>query len=189
MIKFSIITPTLNRPSLKRCCESIDNQTYNGQWQHLIGFDGVPDIPLNNTYHERRRLLTFRRTRAWGNYQRHAAFKYATGDYLLYLDCDNFLTHPDALKDIAERIELAKNPAWALFPILRHGSVFLHDPPGMCMTDTLNMIIKREYAQWPNTEAREADGMLAEQLKAEHPYMAFPDCPPIGIMEKSSNGI
>lgn len=186
-MKFSIITPSLNRESLKRCCDSVDSQTYDS-WEHLIAFDGIPSNRIYQT-HDKRKYLSFRQTRQWGNYQRHSAWKYASGEFIWHVDDDNFLAHPDALKDIAERLELAKNPAWGLFPILRHGSVFLHYPPGMCMTDTLNMIIKREYAQWPNTEAREADGMLAEQLKAAHPHVAFPDCPPIGIMEKSNNGV
>lgn len=186
-MKFSIITPSLNRESLKRCCDSVDSQTYDS-WEHLIAFDGIPSNRIYQT-HDKRKHLSFRQTRQWGNYQRHSAWKYASGEFIWYVDDDNFLAHPDALKDIADNLESFNNPAWALFPIMRHGSSFLMHPAGMCRTDTLNMIIKREYAQWPNTEAREADGMLAEQLKAAYPYMAFPDCPPIGIMEKSSNGI
>lgn len=186
-MKFSIITPSLSRESLKRCCESVDSQSYDS-WEHLVAFDGIPSHPLPYG-NSNRRFLSFRETHKWGNYQRHSAWKYATGNYIWYVDDDNFLAHPDVLKDIAERLELAGNPAWGIFPIMRHGSVFLHDPPGMCMTDTLNIVGKREYAQWPDTEAREADGMLADRLKTEHPYVAFPDCPPIGVMEYSSNGL
>jgi glycosyltransferase involved in cell wall biosynthesis len=187
-MKFSIITPSLNRESLVRCCESVDAQTYTGGFEHIIAFDGIPDSHVPQ-YSFRRKSFVFRQTSKWGNYQRHSAWKYAKGEFLWYVDDDNFLSHPDALKDIATRLELAGNPAWGLFPIMRHGSVFLHDPPGMCHTDTLNMVIKREFAQWPNTEAREADGILADKLKAEHPYVAFSDCPSIGIMEHSSNGL
>lgn len=187
-MKFSIITPSLNRESLKRCIDSVDSQSYDS-WQHLIAYDGVPVNEQTASLDSRRCCYGFNKTRKWGNRQRFAAWKQASGDYCIFLDDDNALAHPDALKDIAERLESAGNPAWALFPILRHGSVFLHDPPGMCMTDTLNMVIKRELAQWPDTEAREADGMLADRLKSEHPYVTFKDCPPIGVMEYSSNGI
>lgn len=186
-MKFSIITPSLSRESLKRCCESVDSQSYDS-WEHLIAFDGIPNYPLN--YGDvKRRFLSFRETRKWGNYQRRAAWKYATGEYIWHVDDDNRIAHPDALKEMAQHLELAGNPAWALFPISRHGSIFLMEPPGMCRTDTMNMVIKREFAQWPETEAREADGMLADQLIASHPYVAFPDCTAIGIMEHSSNGI
>lgn len=185
---FSIITPSLNRESLKRCIESVDSQTYDS-WEHLIAYDGIPLDEQTPSRDRRRICFGFQETRKWGNFQRRTAWMHATGDWCLYLDDDNALANSNALKDIAERLETVGSPAWAVFPIYRHGSVFLYDPPGMCMTDTLNMVIKREFAQWPDTEAREADGMLADRLKSEYPYVAFPDCPPIGIMEKSSNGI
>lgn len=185
---FSIITPSLNRDSLVKCCASIDAQTFTGGFEHIVAFDGFPG---NRAYAhgKNRKLFSFRQTRQWGNYQRHSAWKYATGKMVLHIDDDNILAHPDALKDIAERIELAGNPAWAIFPIMRHGRWFFNDPPGMCMTDTMNLVIRREFAQWPNIAAREADGVLTDKLKADHPYAAFPDCPPIGVMEHSSNGI
>lgn len=186
-VKFSIITPSLDRESLKQCCESVDSQTFSS-FEHIIAFDGIPKrvIPRGD---EKRKYFSFRETHQWGNYQRHSAWKYAKGDYAIFLDDDNFLAHPDALKDIATRLEFAGNPAWGLFPIMRHGSIFLHDPPGMCMTDTANLVIRREFAQWPDTEVREADGMMADRLKSEYPYVSFPDCPPIIIMEHSSNGL
>jgi glycosyltransferase involved in cell wall biosynthesis len=185
-MKFSIITPSLDRPSLKQCCDSVDAQTFT-DYEHIVAFDGYP--PSRRKTNLRRWNFRFKETRKWGNYQRHSAWKYASGSYLIMLDDDNRMMHPDALKDIAERLEAAGNPAWALFPIYRHGSIFLMDPPGMCRTDTANMVIKKEFGQWPDIEAREADGVLAERLKAEHPYVAFPDCPPIIMMEHSSNGI
>lgn len=186
-MKFSIITPSLNRESLKQCCESVDAQSFK-DFEHILAFDGMPSYLPSHTYSNRKRYC-FRQTNQWGNFQRHSAWKYATGEYIWYVDDDNTVAHPDALKDIASRLELAGNPAWGIFPINRHGSIFLHDPPGMCMTDTMNMIIKREFAQWPNTNVREADGLLADKLKAEHPYVAFPNCTAIGIMERSSNGV
>lgn len=187
-MKFSIITPSLNRDSLERCCESVDAQTFTGGFEHLIAFDGFPG---NRTYAhpKNRNLYSFRETHQWGNFQRHSAWKYAEGEYLIYCDDDNTLASPDALKDIADRLELAGNPVWAIFPIMRHGRWFFNDPPGMCMTDTANIVVKREFGRWPDIEAREADGVLADRLKAEHPYVAFPDCPPIVIMERSSNGV
>lgn len=190
-MKFTIITPSLNRESLKRCCESIDIQSHTC-WEHLVSYDGAPKPPFAidpNGSDDRRKHLILAETHKWGNQQRRQAWYLATGNVVIFLDDDNTLAHPDALKDIADRLESAGNPAWAICPIIRHGRWFFNDPPGMCMTDTANLVIRREFGQWPDTEAREADGLLCEQLKTEHPYAAFPDCPPIIIMEHSSNGV
>jgi glycosyltransferase involved in cell wall biosynthesis len=40
MHKVSIITATLNRPSLNQTCESVDNQTFTG-WHHYVLGDGL----------------------------------------------------------------------------------------------------------------------------------------------------
>lgn len=168
-MRFSIITPTLNRPSLERCKLSVKLQHFT-DWEHII------EVDENHSG-------------LWGNPQRVAAWEKATGDYVLYLDDDNYLAHPSALQDIHDALESERWPDWALFPIHRHGSWFMLLPPGMCMTDTANMIIKREIGRWPDIEAREADGVLAERLNANYAYSAFPKVKPIIVMEKSSNGV
>jgi len=181
------------RESLVRCCESVDAQTFAEEWEHIIAVDSdtLGEVLLKRIEHSQR--IVFTCGKKFGNYGNHArwmAWGYATGDFLIGLDDDNFLAHPNALQDIHDALESPRPyPAWALFPIMRHGSKFLLEPPGMCMTDTANMVIRREYGRWPDIEAREADGVLAERLKAEYPYVSFPQLNPIIVMEKSSDGI
>jgi glycosyltransferase involved in cell wall biosynthesis len=166
-MKLSIITPTIARPSLARCRESVQSQTFT-DWEHIV----VVDSPRSNNF---------------GNTPRHNGWREATGDWVFYLDDDNYLAHPNALRDVAEALEGIQEQ-WAIFPIMRHGSRFFNDPPGLCMTDTANMVIRREIARWPNIPDYTADGILCEQLRTKYPYAAFPNVSPIVVMEKSSEG-
>lgn len=167
-MKLSIITPTLQRPSLIACMLSVKAQTFE-DWEHIVEVD-----------HPRRG--------DYGNHARHKAWKRATGDWVIYLDDDNSLAHPNALQDISTALE-GVDEKWAIFPIVRHGRRFFYDPPRMCYVDTLNMVMRREIARWPDIPNREADGIFCDILRAQYPYRAFPAFQPIGIMEVSSNGI
>lgn len=190
---FSIITPTLQRESLNRCCASVDAQSF-GQWEHIVIADAAQeDYRVWDWWKIRddKRLImrSPRATRQWGNLQRHLAWEWAAGDYLIYLDDDNVMFHPGALQEIHDALEEYSFPEWAIFPIHRHGSPFLLIPPGMCRTDSANIVVKREIGRWPNIEVREADGVLAEHLNANYPHAELPGCQPIILMEKSSNGV
>lgn len=167
-MRFSIITPTLNRPSLESCIESVKAQTFK-DWEHIIEVDEP-------------------RTNNFGNTPRHRAWTRATGEYVLYLDDDNTLSHPQALNDIDFFLMSSNDPDWAIFPIMRHGMSFFNDPPGNCRTDTANMVIRREIAQWPDGPEYTMDGIFCEQLKSKYSYAAFPDVTPIVVMEKSGMG-
>lgn len=167
-MRFSILTPTLNRPSLEACIESVKSQTFK-DWEHIIEVD---EPRINN----------------FGNTPRHRAWTRATGDYVLYLDDDNFLAHPRALSDVDCFLMSCNDPDWAIFPILRHGHRFFNDPPGLCRTDTANMVIKREIGQWPDGPEYTMDGIFCEQLKKKYAYAAFPLCTPIVVMPASSEG-
>jgi hypothetical protein len=124
----------------------------------------------------------------YGNHARWMAWEKATGTYCIYCDDDNYLAHDHALEDIAVALESANYPQWGIFPMWRHSGIFFCDPPGLCMSDTLNLVVKRDIGRWLDIEAREADGHLIEALKAKYPYVMFPNVKPIGIMEYSSNG-
>lgn len=189
-MRFSIITPTLNRESLVRCCDSLDKQTFN-DWEHLVCSDGdVRNEEMQEKIqHPQRRLFAAGPTRKWGNFQRWLMWEFASGSYIIYCDDDNEFFHEGALADIDRCLSSAGDPDFSLFPIYRHGRLFFNDPPGMCMTDTANICIKREIGRWPNVPTREADGLLAEYLKANYTYSAFPNVAPIILMEKSSDGI
>jgi glycosyltransferase involved in cell wall biosynthesis len=189
---FSIITPSLQRESLVRCCDSITSQIAAPLWEHIVIIDNAivdADIIAKCLHSNRLFLSCGTRHNNFGNTCRHAAWERATGTYCLYVDDDNYLAHPDVLADIGAAVLGASFPDWAIFPIHRHGSIFFYNPPGLCFTDTLNIVVKREIGRWPDIAAREADGHFVEKLKTLHPnYVAFPDVRPIGVMEYSSNG-
>jgi glycosyltransferase involved in cell wall biosynthesis len=188
---FSIITPTLQREELERCCRSVTEQSFTG-WEHLLVIDcDSINLPLwEKVDHAQRGYLHCEKPhRNWGNSCRASGWAFASGEYVLYLDDDNYLHDKFALERIHDALKLTAFPDWAIFPIHRHGWWFFNDPPGMCMTDTANLVVKREIGAWPDIEAREADGVLVEQLKEKCPYKAFPACEPIVVMEKSSGGV
>jgi len=192
-VKFSIITPSLQRESLLQCCQSVTIQQYV-DWQHIVALDCASEDINHNLLgliqHPQRIVLCC--GQKFGNYGNHArwvAWEKATGDVCLFLDDDNTMCSNHALFDIATALESAGLPDFAIFPIHRHGRVFFNDPPGMCMTDSANVVVKREIGRWPDIEAREADGHLVDALKAKYSYVAFPNVDPIILMEHSSNGI
>lgn len=158
-MKFSIITASIDRPSLAACKESVAMQTYQDR-EHIIMLDLPP-------------------TGDFGNSARHQAWEQATGDYVIILDDDNFFARSDALSDVAACLMAENYPDWAIFPILRFGQRFCCLPPGNCRTDSANMVIKHEIAQWPNGLEYTMDGLFCEQLKAKFAYSAFPHISPI----------
>lgn len=190
-MKFSIVTPTLQRESLVRCCESVDAQSLKDGWEHIVMVDCEEidkDIFAKIDHPQRWVYQCEKPHRNYGNTCRHNAWEKATGTYLVMLDDDNVLNGPFALASIAEHLETAGYPDWAIFPIVRHGWYFFNDPPGLCMTDTLNAVVKREIGRWPDIPDYTADGHWVEALKAKYPYVAFPNTQPIGIMERSNQG-
>jgi hypothetical protein len=188
---FSIITPSLQRQSLLRTCESVNTQTFK-KWQHVVALDvAILDEELFRRIDHPQRFVyqCDYPHRNYGNTCRHKAWEFATGEYVLGLDDDNWLDGNRVLEDIHSALTgpLFDPPDWAIFPIMRHGQRFFHDPPGLCMTDTANVVARREIARWPNVPDYTADGHLVEGLK-KYPYMAFPMFRPIVVMPKSSEG-
>jgi glycosyltransferase involved in cell wall biosynthesis len=184
MPSFSIITATLQRESLSRCCLSVDTQldTANGgTWQHIVVVDGGPLSVnfLNSLCHPSREIICLdKRCGNYGNTPRNIGWRHATGDYCIYLDDDNYFTRPDALSDISRCLNESR-PDWAVFPILRFGQPFFSDDPRCCHVDTANMVIRREIAQWPSGPEYTMDGIFCESLKERYPYTAFPMIAPI----------
>jgi len=193
---FTIITPTLQRDSLVRCCESMDAQTY-GDWQHIVMVDDEHKnrdlcIRIKQNDETGRRWVhdCGMRHANYGNTCRHEAWAGALGEWIWYVDDDNYIYDHETLSSIAAELSvLPEDIKFCIFPIMRHGRRFFNDPPGLCMTDTLNFIVRRKVGRWPDIEAREADGHFIESLKKEYRYASFPNHKPIGVMEYSSNGV
>ena len=90
-MRFTIITPTLQRSSLVRACNSVDSQSYS-DWQHLVMVDRakLDHALLAGIHHPQRSVIKCAVPHHnYGNTCRHNAWELATGDYCLMLDDDN----------------------------------------------------------------------------------------------------
>jgi glycosyltransferase involved in cell wall biosynthesis len=183
-MKWTIITPSLQRLSLIEACASVDAQQV--EWQHIVAVDSSQQDAelLRKIAHPQRFIMWCGQHHAnGGNSCRHNAYNLATGDYVFYLDDDNYLADHRVLADIEMELQSANRPAWALFPILRLGGRFYCDPPRSCHVDTMNVVLRHDYAQWPDTTAYGSDGVLVDSLmERQIPYAAFPDFREIGII-------
>ncbi len=190
---WSIISPTLQRESLITTCRSIDRQTFTS-WQHVVALDCSPeDInqPLiDQLQHPQREFFCCgQRFNNFGNTPRHMAWEKATGIWQLIVDDDNTIKDNRILETVAKALETAGRPDWAVFPIYRHGQIFFNDPPGLCQSDTANIVVKREIGRWPDGPEYTMDGIWIEALKVSHPnYKTFPNHRPIVSMPYSSEG-
>src|SRR5208337_5229314 len=127
MAYFSIITPTIQRPSLLWTCDSVNAQTLT-DWQHIVMVDQkiVDNDLMEKIQHPQRIIVQCDQPhRNYGNTCRHHAWDYASGKYLLYLDDDNYLSSPNILESLFEVLK-NDNPDWAIFPIHRHGRMFFN---------------------------------------------------------------
>lgn len=175
-MRYSIITPSLIRPSLRKTCESIDRQT-NRDFEHIV----MIDIPLI-LYPEKRELIEslqhsqrrfFRCGRAhkdYGNTCRYNAWAKATGDYILYLDDDDVYTDDRVL----ETLECVTAP-WATFPTMRWGSFYSVDPPGWNKTGSGMFMHKREIGRYPCMEHHDEHKKFIEKVRPLHPNMQYRD--------------
>jgi len=185
----TIITPSIQRDELLRCCYSVNTQVLR-DWQHIVMLDveTVDEKMFDLIRHPQRLVIQCDHPhKNFGNTCRHNGWMYAKGEWTLCLDDDNYLADNNVLQDLAEILVHVPEP-WSLWPILRHGERFFNDPPGVCRTDTANMIFRTDMARWPNLPEYAADGMLAEFLRQSYPYAAFANFRPIVVMEASRNG-
>lgn len=188
---FSIITPTIQRESLVRCCESVSNQTYT-RWEHLVQIDrmSINLALIGSVMHPQRTISPcFAEHRNYGNTCRHMAWEGCTGDYLLYLDDDNYLADENVLSDLAAA--LVDRPDYACFPIMRFGQRFFDPNPRSCHADTANIVVKREYGRWPDRPEYTADGFWIDAMRSDPSLVleSFPDFRPIVIMPQQGKGL
>lgn len=178
-MRYSILTPTLCRPTLKRLCDSIDGQS-NDSWEHLIQVDK----PVSLLTAEDSRLLESiaqplrgRRTihfcdtnhKNFGNTCRRIAFDRATGDYMCQIDDDDYYADENALKTL----ECVTEP-WAIYPVLARGKRCHCNPPGIGMTGSAMFIYRRDTGiKFSDNNHYAADGEVVEELKKKYPYQAL----------------
>ena len=190
-MRYTIVTPTICRQSLSRLCASTDSQT-QADWEHLI----VIDMPQESLTKDHRRVIESipskpnrsyfycdRNHNNYGHTCRHQIWEQAKGDYIVYVDDDDYFADKDALKALD-----AVSEPWAVFPVLRHGKLFFNIPPGSWKTGTGMFMHKREIGRWPDSDSYDADGSFVEELKQNHKYQVV-DSGPIVVLPKSSFGI
>jgi hypothetical protein len=190
-MRYALITPTICRPSLLRLCQSIDRQT-QPDWEHLL----VVDLPRAKMTESQRRILHSisqpanrsifycdRNHRNYGHTCRHQAWERVQGEYIFYIDDDDYLADSAVL----ETLDSVTEP-WAVFPVLRHGQEFLHLPPGNTSTGTGMFIHKKEVGRWPDSNAYDADGEFVESLIESHSYQVV-NSRPLVALPTSSCGV
>lgn len=189
-IKFTVITPTVLRPSLHKACKSLERQDYPN-WEHIVMVDmpGSP-VPTWLEHPQRKIFVCDQAHRNVGNTCRHDAFPHITGDYVVYLDDDNHY-HKRSLSLLADAIMSAKKEVnWGIFPMVRMGQIFFNFPPGKNRTDTGQFfhkpVINGVPIQYLATNDYAADGELVELLKKSGPpYVVDPKIPLINMPVRS----
>lgn len=105
MIKYSIVIPNYNSSKwLKRCLDSILEQTYKN-YEIIIVDDMSTDDSIetiNAYYHIFAPKIMFIRLskKRYNGGTRNVGVENATGDYILFLDCDDWLVDKNVLKEI-----------------------------------------------------------------------------------------
>lgn len=135
-----MITPTIFRPQLEITCQSIDKQLCDClEIEHIIIHDG-PKQPefeeLEKAFNSDHRKIYYTKERygKYGDGPRKEAWQYATGDYILYIDDDDWYIN-NTFKVIQDHLELTDNkPIWGVFPAQRMGETFFNLPPAASMT-------------------------------------------------------
>lgn len=92
-MKFSVIVPVYNTQKyLKRCIESVLNQTYKNYEIILIN-DGSTDNSLKilKKYESNNKVKIITQKNHGLSYTRNVGISHATGDYVILLDSDDFL--------------------------------------------------------------------------------------------------
>lgn len=179
-MRYSILTPTLCRPTLKRLCDSIDMQS-NDSWEHII----VVDKPVSLLTGDDSRLLedvmqplrgrrrihfcSKSHPKDFGNAARRQAFDLASGDYICQIDDDDFYADKDVLKTLECITEV-----WAIYPVLARNTRCHRNPPGIGQTGSAMFIYRRDTGiKFPDNDHYSADGEVVEELKKKYKYQSL----------------
>jgi glycosyltransferase involved in cell wall biosynthesis len=98
--KISIIIPMWNvEKYLRRCLDSVVNQTFQ-DWQAICVDDETPDnsAKIAEEYAKKdKRFMVIHKKNGGLSDARNAGMKYVTGEYVMYLDSDDFI-HPQTME-------------------------------------------------------------------------------------------
>lgn len=187
LMRYSIITPSILRTSLIKLCESIDIQIEK-DYEHLIAVDLPINIETIDTskYNILKQIASNQQRKIYlckeqhGNYGqicRYNLWEQVKGEYILYIDDDNYYVDESSLKSLNYITS-----EWAIFPILCNNKLYLPLPPELGKTDTCMFMHKKGVARWPiECNSYEADGFLVEELKIKYPNYQILDTKPIAV--------
>lgn len=110
MIKFTVIIPAYQAENyLEKCIESVLMQTWNDLEIILVddgSTDRTPDI-CDRYAVEYDNIAVVHQVNKGLSEARNAGIREASGEYVLFLDSDDFWNDPGALQRLAERLELS----------------------------------------------------------------------------------
>jgi GT2 family glycosyltransferase len=198
-LKFSIITPTLFRPSLVKTCESVNSQPYTN-WEHLVIVDD-PSIDLKlklftnpSFLHPNRRWFQCTENHHnVGNTCRSESYDRLdpTTDYILYLDDDNYYSK-NALSLLNDTIISHNKPNWGTFPMLMRGRRFFDPNPRKLHVDTGQLyhkpVINDLQIRYLPLNEYCGDGIFTDWLNTICPPVLLPNLPELTIMPVRSYG-
>lgn len=108
MIRFSVVIPVYKvEDYLDQCVESVVNQTYR-HLEAILVDDGSPDRcgEMCDRWAEKDdRILVMHQENGGLSAARNTGIRHATGDYILFLDSDDWWENQDVLAAIAEQLE------------------------------------------------------------------------------------
>lgn len=194
----TIITPTLLRETLIQACHSVDTQVYE-RWQHLVMVDCAPnaiDLRLLTSLAHPQRFFILHNMSGPSGYPasklRHRAWELARGEYLLYLDDDDYYLDELALSRIKDGMSQQKDRLWGMFPIRRLGKRFYH-PNAIAMYQVCGgQIVHRRTWQdqpvrWPAFNHTMDDWTMISRLKAIEPPVMI-DGPAMVAVDRIGGG-
>jgi glycosyltransferase involved in cell wall biosynthesis len=195
MPKFSIVTPTIMRITADRTMASVDAQT-SSDYEHIVVIDGAEPAELSAHAAERwasprRKFIRCgARHNDCGATCRNIAAHQATGDYILYLDDDDYYV-PDAIETLVRLVGDRGPEAMGVFPITMGGVRWLVLPPGECRTATCQIyhrrLINGEVVAMPVNQRRYSeDSAWAGYLAKKHGYRVL-DCHELAVVEYGRN--
>lgn len=121
-LKFSIIAPVYNvEKYLPRCVESILCQSFT-DYEFILVDDGSPDncaVLCDNYSKEHQNIKVVHKKNGGLSSARNAGIDAAEGEYIIFIDSDDFWDDSDALKNISSRLE-ESNADVLIFPAKRY---------------------------------------------------------------------
>lgn len=109
MVKFSIIVPVYNvEKYLDQCVNSVISQNFSN-WELILVDDGSIDNSLRICYdfaEKDERIIVVHKKNGGASEARNCGLDRACGEFILFLDSDDFWNNPNALNEIDEQIKL-----------------------------------------------------------------------------------